>query len=267
MNGADEEFEARYPGLGRVIAVIPTYNEVGNVETIIRRVRRAAPAVDVLIVDDNSPDGTAEVADRVARDERGVHVLRRAGKQGLAAAYVAGFRWAHERGYDAVVEMDADGSHAPEELPRLLNAARDAEVVIGSRWTPGGRVVNSRWHRVALSRGGNLYTRLALGVPVRDATGGYRVYRTAALNAIGFDSVSSQGYSFQVELSRRAHRAGLRIAEVPITFAERRNGTSKMSAGIVGEALWRVTVWGLRDRRAALARALRGSTDHYGRRA
>lgn len=262
---ADGEPGRGYPGLGRVLAVIPTYNEADNVESIIRRVRQAAPEVEVLVVDDNSPDGTAEVVSGVARRDGGVHVLCRQGKQGLGGAYVAGFRWARERGYDAVVEMDADGSHAPEELPVLLDAARGAEVVIGSRWARGGRVVNSRWHRVALSRGGNLYTRLALGMPVRDATGGYRVYRVSALDAIDFESASSQGYSFQVELSRRAWRAGLRIVEVPITFVERQRGTSKMSASIIGEALWRVTVWGIRDRRAAVARALRRPSARHAR--
>jgi dolichol-phosphate mannosyltransferase len=249
--------------VGRVLAVIPTYNEAENIESIVRRVRRAAPAVDVLVVDDNSPDGTAEVAASLSGRDPRVHVLRRPGKQGLGAAYVAGFRWARARGYDAVAEMDADGSHAPEELPSLLDAARGAEVVIGSRWMPGGRVVNFRWHRVALSRGGNLYARLALRMPVRDATGGYRVYRVPALVTMDFESVSSHGYSFQVELCRRAHRAGLRIVEVPITFVERRSGTSKMNAAIVGEALWRVTMWGIRDRRAA--RALRRPTDRYAR--
>lgn len=250
-----------YPGVGQVLAVIPTYNEAGNIASILERVRRAAPSVEVLVVDDNSPDGTAEVAARWAGRDPAVQVLRRPGKEGLGAAYVAGFRWARDRGYDAVVEMDADGSHAPEELPVLLDAAQDAEVVIGSRWTPGGRVVNSPWHRVALSRGGNLYSRFALGMPVRDATGGYRVYRVSALDTVDFESVSSQGYSFQVELARRAHRAGLRIVEVPITFEERRTGTSKMSAAIIGEALWRVTVWGVQDRREAVTRRLRRAVD------
>jgi dolichol-phosphate mannosyltransferase len=238
-----------YPGLGRVLVVIPTYNEADNLRPIVERLRRAVPAVEVLVADDNSPDGTGELADLMAADDASVHVLHRPGKQGLGAAYLAGFGWAREHGYDAVVEMDADGSHAPEELPRLLDAARDADVVIGSRWTAGGQVVNWPWHRQLLSRGGNLYTRLALGMPVSDATGGFRVLRVDALDRLDLDSVGSQGYSFQVELCWRAHRAGLRTAEVPITFAERERGASKMSPMIVGEALWRVTRWCVQDRR------------------
>jgi dolichol-phosphate mannosyltransferase len=189
-----------------------------------------------------------------------VHALHRAGKDGLGAAYVAGFGWAREHGYDAVVEMDADGSHAPEQLPRLLEAAADADVVIGSRWMRGGQVVNWPWHRLLLSRVGNLYTRAALGMPVSDATGGFRVYRIPALEKMDFESVSSQGYSFQVELSWRAHQAGLRAVEVPIRFAERERGASKMSPAIIGEALWRVTLWGVQDRRRAVRRMRDGAS-------
>lgn len=242
------EGEDDYPGVGRVLVVIPTYNEAGNVGRIVPRVRRAVPAVGVLVVDDGSPDGTGRWADRLAARDGRVHVLHRSGKQGLGAAYVAGFRWARERGFDAVVAMDADGSHAPEELPRLLDAARDADVVIGSRWVRGGAVVNWPWRRQLLSRCGNLYTRLALGMPVADATGGYRVYRVAALDRLDVAAAVSQGYSFQVEMLWRAYRAGLRAAEVPITFVQRRDGASKMSSLIVGEALWRVTLWCLRER-------------------
>jgi dolichol-phosphate mannosyltransferase len=245
---------AGYPGVGRVLVVIPTYNEADNVVTITERLRRAVPTAEVLVADDNSPDGTGAVADRLAAADEFVHVLHRPGKEGLGAAYVAGFRWAREHGYDAVAEMDADGSHAPEELPRLLDAVRDADVVIGSRWTQGGQVVNWPWHRQVLSRGGNLYTRLALGMPVSDATGGYRVYRVPALDKLNFESVISQGYSFQVELSWRAHQAGLRTVEVPITFAEREHGASKMSPLIIGEALWRVTLWCVQERRGGLVR-------------
>ncbi|MFY1631935.1 polyprenol monophosphomannose synthase [Solwaraspora sp. WMMB335] len=242
-----------YPGVGRVLVVIPTYNEADNVRSITGRVREAAPQVDVLIADDNSPDGTGALADDLASADEQVHVLHRPGKQGLGAAYVAGFGWARERGYDAVVEMDADGSHAPEQLPLLLDAARRADVVIGSRWVPGGEVLNWPRRRWVLSQGANLYTRLALGMPVRDATGGYRVYRIPVLDKIDYAGVSSQGYSFQVELTWRAYREGFRIVEVPITFAEREQGASKMSASVVREALWRVTVWGLRARRAGLS--------------
>jgi dolichol-phosphate mannosyltransferase len=240
------------PGLGRVLVVVPTFNEADNVGVIVGRARRAVPAAEILVADDNSPDGTGRLADAIAANDAWVHVLHRPGKQGLGAAYLAGFEWAAARGYDVVVEMDADGSHAPEELPRLLDAARDADVVIGSRWIDGGRVVNWPWRRRLLSRGGNLYTRLALGMPVSDATGGFRVYRVAALATLDLGSVLSQGYSFQVELCWRAHRAGLRLVEVPITFAERERGTSKMSPEIVGEALWQVTRWCVRDRVAGM---------------
>ncbi|TWJ21921.1 dolichol-phosphate mannosyltransferase [Micromonospora endolithica] len=242
-----------------MLVVIPTYNEADNVRQIVTRVRRAAPQVEVLVADDNSPDGTGALAGALADADPRVHVLHREGKQGLGAAYLAGFAWARERGFDAVVEMDADGSHAPEELPALLAAAADADVVIGSRWTEGARVVNWPLRRLLLSRAGNLYARLALGVPVSDATGGYRVYRLAVLDAVDLDAVCSQGYSFQVELARLAHQAGARMVEVPITFAERERGTSKMSPLIVAEALWRITMWGVQDRRRAVRRGVHGT--------
>jgi dolichol-phosphate mannosyltransferase len=241
-----------------VLVIIPTYNEAENVRMITERVRAAVPAADVLVADDNSPDGTGTIADELAAADPQVHVLHRAGKQGLGAAYLAGFGWAGERGYDAVVEMDADGSHAPEELPRLLDALADADLVIGSRWVPGGTVVNWPVHRFVLSRGANLYTRLALGMPVRDATGGYRAYRMSALEKMEPETVSSQGYCFQVDLAWRAHRSGFRVVEVPIRFAERERGASKMSMAIVGEALWRVTVWGARARLTSTRKALTG---------
>jgi len=247
-----------YPGVGRVLVVIPTYNEADNVRGIVERVRRAVPGADLLIADDNSPDGTGAIADELAARDRHVHVLHRPGKQGLGAAYLAGFSWAREQEYDAVVEMDADGSHAPEQLPELLAAAREADLVLGSRWVHGGQVVNWPVHRLVLSRGANLYTRLALGMPIKDATGGYRVYRMAVLDKVDVDSVSSQGYCFQVDLAWRAYRNGFRVVEVPITFADRERGTSKMSSSIVREALWRVTVWGTRARLGALRRAVRG---------
>jgi dolichol-phosphate mannosyltransferase len=247
-----------YPGVGRVLVVIPTYNEAENVRIIVDRLRRAVPSVDVLIADDNSPDGTGAIADDLAATDTQVHVLHRPGKQGLGAAYLAGFDWAREREYDAVVEMDADGSHAPEELPKLLNTLADADVVIGSRWVRGGKVVNWPVHRLVLSRGGNLYTRLALGMPIRDATGGYRAYRLTALDKMNTETVASQGYCFQVDLAWRAHRNGFRVVEVPITFAERERGASKMSSSIVREALWRVTVWGTQSRASALRKRLAG---------
>ncbi|MBO0868072.1 MAG: polyprenol monophosphomannose synthase [Micromonosporaceae bacterium] len=246
-----------YPGVGRVLVVIPTYNEAENIRHTTAAVRGAVPQVDLLVVDDNSPDGTGAIADELASTDRHIHALHRAGKQGLGAAYVAGFGWAKEHEYDAVVEMDADGSHSPQELSRLLDALREADVVLGSRYVSGGTVVNWPLRRLALSRGGNLYTRLALGMPIRDATGGYRAYRLPALEKMEIDSVASQGYCFQVDLAWRAHRQGLRVAEVPITFADRERGASKMSSAIMREALWRVTVWGTRARLDSVRRALR----------
>jgi dolichol-phosphate mannosyltransferase len=244
-----------YPGIGRVLVIIPTYNEAENIRLIIERVRRAVPSVDVLIADDNSPDGTGAIADELAADDH-VHVLHRPGKAGLGAAYVAGFGWAREKAYDVVVEMDADGSHAPEELPSLLDTLRDTDAVLGTRYVPGGSVHNWPLHRLALSRGGNIYIRMALGMPFKDATGGYRAYKMAVLDAIDVETIASQGYSFQVELAWRAYKHGFRIAEVPITFTERERGNSKMSGNIFKEQLLRVTVWGLQTRRDALLRRL-----------
>jgi dolichol-phosphate mannosyltransferase len=241
-----------YPGVGRVLVVIPTYNEADNIRLIVDRVRRAVPCVDVLVTDDNSPDGTGAIADELAVADDHVHVLHRPGKAGLGAAYVAGFAWAREKAYDAVVEMDADGSHAPEELAQLLDALRDADAVMGSRYVPGGSVHNWPVHRLLLSRGGNVYVRMALGMPFRDATGGYRAYRMAVLDKIDVGTVSSQGYSFQVELAWRLYRGGFRVAEVPITFTERERGASKMSSNIFREQLLRVSLWGVHTRRQAL---------------
>ena len=247
-----------YPGVGRVLVVIPTYNEADNIKIIVDRVRRAVPQVDILIADDNSPDGTGRIADELTAGDERVHVLHRPGKQGLGAAYVAGFGWAREHGYEAVVEMDADGSHAPEELPRLLDALSEADAVLGSRYVPGGTVVNWPTSRMLISRSGNLYVRMALGMPFRDATGGYRAYRLPVLDKMEIDSVSSQGYCFQVDLAWRAYRQGFRVTEVPITFADRERGASKMSQSIVREAFWRVTIWGTQSRLATLRKALGG---------
>ncbi|MEZ5116724.1 MAG: polyprenol monophosphomannose synthase [Candidatus Nanopelagicales bacterium] len=237
------------PPVRRPLVVIPTYNERDNLATIVRRTLEAEPRVDVLVADDNSPDGTGDLADAIAAEEPRVHVMHRLGKEGLGAAYLAGFAWALEHGYDAVVEMDADGSHQPEQLPLLLAALADADLVLGSRWVPGGRVENWPRTREILSRGGNLYTRLVLDVPMRDATGGFRAFRASTLRALDLHGVASQGYCFQVDLAYRAHQRGLTVVEVPITFVERQVGTSKMSQKIVAEALWRVTVWGAADRR------------------
>jgi dolichol-phosphate mannosyltransferase len=247
-----------YPGVGRVLVVIPTYNEADNVRLIVGRVRAATPAVDILIADDGSPDGTGDIADELAAADPQVHVLHRTAKEGLGAAYVAGFAWAREHGYDAVVEMDADGSHAPEELPRLLDALAEADAVIGSRWVRGGKVVNWPVRRLILSRGANVYTRILLGMPVKDATGGYRAYRMPMLDKIEVDTVQSQGYCFQVDLTWRSHKSGCKLVEVPITFSEREHGISKMSSSVVREAMWRVGVWGVQARLAAAKRLLRG---------
>lgn len=228
---------------------MPTYNECENIEAMVRRIRRSVPDADLLVVDDNSPDGTGEIADKLAAEDTHVHVLHRAGKAGLGAAYIAGFRWALDQGYGAIVEMDADGSHQPEELPRLLAALTRADAVLGSRYVPGGTVLNWAKSREILSRGGNTYARLMLGLRLKDATGGYRAYRAATLRSIALDQVQSQGYCFQIDLARRAVRAGLTVTEVPITFVERVHGASKMSRSIVLEALWRVTVWGVTSRR------------------
>ncbi len=228
-----------------VLVVIPTYNERDNLGPVLSRLHAAVPAADVLVVDDASPDGTGELADAMAADDPRIRVLHRTQKAGLGAAYLAGFAVALRGDHQVVVEMDADGSHAPEDLPTLLAALDDADVVLGSRYVPGGAVRNWSVHREWLSRGGNLYSRLALGVPIRDITGGYRVFRRQVLEELDLDGVASQGYCFQVDMAWRAVLAGFRVREVPITFTERERGTSKMSGAIVAEALWRVTRWGV----------------------
>jgi dolichol-phosphate mannosyltransferase len=234
----------------RVLVVVPTYNELDNLEPILDRLQASVPEAHALVVDDGSPDGTGALADKLAaRDDR-VHVLHRSVKQGLGRAYVAGFRWGRERGYDVLVEMDADGSHAPEQLPDLLAALASADLVLGSRYVAGGEVTDWPVHRLLLSRAGNRYTRWALRLPLNDATGGYRAARAELIDRLPFDDVASQGYCFQVDWAWRAVRAGAEVVEVPITFTERAFGRSKMSGSIVGEALVRVTVWGLQDRLA-----------------
>jgi len=247
---------AGYPGVGRVLVVVPTYNEIDNLGPIVARVRAAVPQADVLVADDNSPDGTGALADTLAAGDDHVHVLHRPGKGGLGAAYLAGFAWAREHDYDAVVEMDADGSHAPEQLGAILDRLRTADVALGSRWVKGGTVIDWPVHRLALSRMGNLYARMALGMPVKDATGGYRAYRREVLEKIDVQEVASQGYCFQIDLAWRAYRHGFRLVEVPITFAQRERGQSKMSSSVVREAMWRVTVWGTRSRVALLQKAV-----------
>ncbi|KJK13382.1 dolichol-phosphate mannosyltransferase [Terrabacter sp. 28] len=232
----------------RVAVLIPTYNERDNLPGIIARVRASAPAVDVFVLDDASPDGTGQVADDIAAADPQVHVVHRAGKEGLGKAYLAGFAIVLERGYDAAVEMDADGSHLPEQLPSLLAALGEADVVIGARWVRGGEVRNWPVHRKVLSVGANVYTKLMLGMTVNDATAGYRAYRASALRTMGLQGVESQGYCFQIDLTLRAVRAGLTVVEVPITFVEREVGVSKMGKDIVREALTSVTRWGVEHR-------------------
>jgi dolichol-phosphate mannosyltransferase len=239
--------------------VIPTYNEALNLAWIVGRLREAQPGVDVMVVDDNSPDGTGKIADELAAADPAVTVVHRTEKAGLGAAYLHGFQVALDAGYDVIGEMDADGSHQPEQLHLLLDSLRSADLVIGSRWVPGGSVVNWPKSREFLSRGGNLYVRMLLGVKVRDATAGFRVFRRATLEAIDVASVQSTGYVFQTDMAWRTLRAGLKVVEVPIEFIERERGDSKMSGAVASESLKRITRWGLSERRAQLSRALRRS--------
>lgn len=249
----------------RTLVIVPTYNERDSLPVLLDRLRSAVPSVDILVVDDGSPDGTGDIADAVAGTDPRVSVLHRTAKAGLGAAYLAGFDLALDRGYDVVVEMDADGSHRPEDLVAILAALPDADVVLGSRWVAGGRVVNWPRSREVLSRGGNAYARIMLGIPLRDATGGFRAYRSDVLRSIDLGSVESQGYCFQIDLAWRALQRGFRVVEVPITFVERAAGDSKMSRRIVAEALLRVTQWGTRDRARAIRQRWR-SRGERGRR-
>ena len=234
--------------LGKVLVIVPTYNERESLPVIVTGIRQAESGVHILIADDNSPDGTGEVADGLSAKDESVYVLHRLSKAGLGAAYLDAFGWAKTNGYDVVVEMDADGSHRPQDLTRILDALTINDVVLGSRWVKDGRVVNWAKSREFLSRGGNLYTRMWLGIPIHDATGGFRAYRMSALDVMNINQVESQGYCFQVDMAWRAVMANLRVAEVPITFVERELGESKMDGSIVKEALWRVTQWGIEKR-------------------
>jgi dolichol-phosphate mannosyltransferase len=243
--------------LGRVVMVVPTYNEAENLAWIVGRVRTAQPELDVLVVDDGSPDGTGRIADELAAADSHVKVVHRTQKAGLGAAYRAGFRVALDAGYDVIGEMDADGSHQPEQLERLLDAIRTADLVIGSRWVPGGSIVNWPKSREALSRGGNLYVRLLLGIHVRDATAGFRLFRRATLEKIDIDSVHSTGYVFQTDMAYRTLQAGLKVVEVPIEFIERERGDSKMSRDVATESLKSITTWGLRERARQARRKFR----------
>jgi dolichol-phosphate mannosyltransferase len=229
--------------------IVPTFNERDNLTSIVHRIREAVPAAHVLIVDDASTDGTGRLADDIAESDQQVRVLHRPGKAGLGSAYLAGFAHAGVGVFDYVVEIDADGSHDPAELPAMLAlAAAGSDLVIGSRWVAGGRVKDWPWWRQAISRTGNRYARIALGSRIHDITAGFRVYRSEVLGALTDSGVASQGYCFQVEMAWRAERAGMRVVEHPITFVERTAGRSKMHTGIVLEALWRVTGWGIKQR-------------------
>lgn len=234
-------------GSSDALIVVPTYNEADNIRRLLEAVVAAVPEASVLVVDDGSPDGTASIVERVAARNAHVHLMMREAKAGLARAYVSGFRWGMERGFDRFVEMDADFSHDPAALPGLLDAARRHDVAIGSRYIPGGGVAGWSRGRHVLSLGGNLYARLALGFGVRDSTSGFRCYRRRVLEAIGLDEVQTEGYAFQIDMTYRAWRRGFDIGEVPIVFRERTHGRSKMSRAIVLEAIVALTRWGLRD--------------------
>jgi len=232
----------------RALLVLPTYDEAENVEEVLRRLRAAAPDISVLVVDDGSPDGTAELARKIGEELGDLEVLERAKKSGLGSAYRTGFRWGLERGFDAFVEMDADLSHDPAVVPQLLARIEEGcDLVIGSRYVPGGSIPDWPWLRQAISRGGNIYARVMLGISVHDATAGFRAYSRRALERIDLDAVRADGYGFQVEMAYRVERAGGEVAEIPIEFRDRTLGRSKMSSRIVVEALLLVTWWGIRD--------------------
>ena len=249
--------DSTFADLGAILVIVPTYNEAESLPPIIARIRDSVPEAHVLVADDNSPDGTGDIADALAANDANVKVMHRHGKEGLGAAYIAGFGWGLQNGYDVLVEMDADGSHQPEQLPLLLDALRNADLVLGSRWIPGGGTENWSKGREVLSRGGNAYARAILGVPIHDATGGYRAFRADTLRRLDLHTVASQGYCFQVDLAWRTVQRGMRVREVPITFVERSVGSSKMSRAIVAEALLRVTQWGAQERFRAARQFLR----------
>ena len=233
----------------RTLVVLPTYNEAENISTVLHRLRAAVPAADVLVIDDSSPDGTAELAKAVADELSGIDVLVRATKDGLGSAYRAGFREGMARGYDVLVEMDSDLSHDPAALPTLLGAIDEgADLVVGSRYVPGGSIPNWSRYRRSLSRNGNRYAAMMLGLDVADATSGFRAYRSTLMAGIDIDTIRANGYGFQIEMVYRAVRLGGRVVERPIEFVERERGVSKMSTRVVVEALALVTWWGIRDR-------------------
>jgi dolichol-phosphate mannosyltransferase len=248
----------------RAVVIIPTFNEIENLESAIATVFRAAPDVEILVVDDASPDGTGALADRIAAEDRRVSVLHRRDRQGLGPAYLAGFREALAAGHEIVIEMDSDGSHPASALPAMIARLDDADqpgLAIGSRWVPGGGSVDWPFHRRWLSRLANLYAQFALDVDVRDSTAGYRAYTADTLRAIDLDEVQSRGYCFQIDMTLRTIDAGFGVSEVPIIFRDRVLGHSKMRPSIVAEAMLRVTQWGLsrRFRPRSLSRTSNGS--------
>ena len=244
----------------RTLVVLPTYNEAESIEEVLRRTRAAVPAAAILVVDDGSPDGTADLADKVGFELGSIEVLRRGAPQGLGDAYRAGFAVGLAQGAEALVEMDSDLSHDPSALPTLLTALERSDLVIGSRYVPGGSIARWGLHRRLLSRGGNRYSSVMLGVAVRDMTSGYRAYRAGLLRELDLDTIRADGYGFQIEMAYRASLLGARITEVPIRFADRERGQSKMSSRIVVEAMRLVTVWGVGRmvRQVARGRSRRG---------
>jgi len=242
----------------RVLIVLPTYNEAENIEHVLQRIRAAMPDAGVLVVDDGSPDGTADMAERLGTELGGISVLRRSAKSGLGSAYRAGFAWGLERGWEAFVEMDADLSHEPEALPDLVAPLSEGvDLVIGSRYVPGGSIPNWRWHRRVLSQGGNIYAAVLLGLHVTDSTSGFRAYRAEALRRIDLGGVRAEGYGFQIEMAYRVLEHGGMVTEVPIRFVDRVEGKSKMSMAIVVEALLLVTWWALKRMAGILVRGRR----------
>jgi dolichol-phosphate mannosyltransferase len=229
----------------KALVVLPTYNEIENIERMLRAIRSIVPDQHILVVDDGSPDGTAAAAEKVGSELGAIDVLKRSGKGGLGSAYRAGFAWGLERGYEAFVEIDCDFSHDPRELPTMLELGEHYEVVIGSRYIPGGSIPSWSTSRLLLSKGGNRYASMMLSLGVADSTAGYRVYRASALDKINYSNVKADGYGFQIEMTYRARRGGATIVEHPISFTDRTEGESKMSRAIVTEALWMVTKWGL----------------------
>ncbi|MCA0294266.1 MAG: polyprenol monophosphomannose synthase [Actinobacteria bacterium] len=252
--------------LERVLVIIPTYNESENITPITARIRKAVPSAHILVADDNSPDGTGAIADDLAKADDHIHVLHRKGKEGLGAAYIAGFRWGLAEGFDVLVEHDADGSHQPEHLPAMLQRLRTADAVKGSRYVKGGATKGWPLQRELLSRGGNLWTRMMLGLKVKDATGGFTAWRANTLRNIDLDGVEAAGYGFQVDLVWRALRNGFTVAEVPITFIEREYGDSKMSSAIVAEAMLLTTRWGVKYRLGQAEQAIGSVSRRLGRR-